>query len=184
MRYGGNGKKPIRQIIGLHNREAGMQFEEIIKAANEFYSENGIAEIDKTPEPMKALYPIDKGRFVACYVKKAQPDFKGTIRGGRGVCFEAKHTESKDIKQNVVTDTQANILDRQEKMGAMCFVVVSFGFFAFYRIPWDVWKNMKTIYGRKFISPEDAEPYRIKFRYGILDYLGKAKLEERKDESI
>ena len=76
MRYQ-TGKSPRNQIIGLHNKEAGEQFEKLIIAACDFYRDNGIAEIDKTPEPMKALYPIDNGKFVACFTKRAQPDFKG-----------------------------------------------------------------------------------------------------------
>jgi len=91
------GKSPRNQIIGLHNKEAGEQFEKLIIAACDFYRDNGIAEIDKTPEPMKALYPIDNGKFVACFTKRAQPDFKGCEDGGRCICFEAKHTEQGEI---------------------------------------------------------------------------------------
>ena len=167
-----NGKNPVRQIVGYHNREAGRQFEGIIKAANDFYSQNGIAEVDKTPEPMRTLYPLENGRFVACFEKKAQPDFKGTLYGGKCICFEAKHTEQGKITQNEVTDTQAETLDKYEKMRARCFVLVSFGFFTFHMIPWGVWKQMRAIFGHKYMTPQEAEPYRVRFKYGILDYLG------------
>lgn len=175
MRYQ-TGKSPRNQIIGLHNKEAGEQFEKLIIAACDFYRDNGIAEIDKTPEPMKALYPIDNGKFVACFTKRAQPDFKGCEDGGRCICFEAKHTEQGEIKQSVVTEEQTKVLDRYSARKADCFMVVSFGFFTFHKIPWGVWKNMKRIYGRKYMTPADAEQYKIKFKYGILDFLGKADL--------
>lgn len=175
MRYKA-GKSPQRQIIGLHNHDAGEQFENIIKAACDFYRDNGIAEIDKTPEPMRALYPMENGKFVACFTKRAQPDFKGCLNSGRCVCFEAKHTEQGEIKQSVVTEEQTRVLDSYNTMRAECFVVVSFGFFAFYKIPWGVWKNMKQIYGRKYLTPQDVVQYKIIFKYGVLDFLRKAEL--------
>jgi len=177
------GKNPKRQIVGLHNRDAGEQFENIIKAACDFYRDNGIAEIDKTPEPMRALYPMENGKFVACFTKRAQPDFKGCLDGGRCVCFEAKHTEQDRIKSEAVTEEQENVLDRYSARSAECFVVVSFGFFSFYRIPWGVWKNMKRIYGRKYLTPQDATQYKIKFKCGILDFLGKAELRQEVEKT-
>ena len=29
-------------------------------------------------------------------------------------------------------------------------------------MPWDVWKRMKELYGRKYMKEEDLEPYRLK----------------------
>lgn len=45
-----------------------------------------------------------QGRFLACYTKAGQPDFKGTLTGrGRAVVFEAKHTDSDKIDQSRLT---------------------------------------------------------------------------------
>lgn len=30
-------------------------------------------------------------------------------------------------------------------------------------IPWPVWRSMQEIYGRKFMTAEDLEPYRVRF---------------------
>lgn len=169
------GKNPRNQIIGLHNREAGRQFEQLIKNANIFYEEHLIAAVGKTPEPMRVLRPLANGQFVACFEKKAEPDFKGTLDGGKCICYEAKHTETGRITQDEVTPEQTRILNLHAGMKADCFVLVSFGFFTFHRIPWGVWTNMKAIYGHKYMTPAEAEQYRIKFRNGILDYLGKAE---------
>lgn len=174
------GKNPKRQIIGLHNREAGRQFEQLIKNANDLYGDYGIAEIGKTPEPMRPLRPMSGGQFVACFEKKAEPDFKGVLDGGRCICFEAKHTIQGKISQSEVTEQQTKILDRYYALKAECFVIVSFGFFTFHRIPWDVWRSMKKLYGHKYMTPAEADRYKIKFKYGVLDYLGRADIVETK----
>ena len=75
---------------GLRNREHGKAFEEDLDKTFEYYKEKGFAKIDKTPEPMKVIRSMGQGRFLACYTKAAQPDYKGLIKGGRAVIFEAK----------------------------------------------------------------------------------------------
>ncbi|MEA4832374.1 Holliday junction resolvase RecU [bioreactor metagenome] len=153
------------------NKASGRNFEELIEASNEHYRMLGRAEISKTPEPMKPIKSCGKGRFVACFEKRAQPDFKGVIAGGRTVCFEAKHTDQEHIFQSVVNTEQTISLNRHMKLGAECFVLVSFGFYEFFRIPWGVWVNMKTIYGHKYITPKEAYQYKILLKNGVLDYL-------------
>lgn len=161
-------------LRGKQNRTAGASFEQIIDAACQYYKENGIAEIDKTPEAMKPLgHQNVKGQFLACYVKKAQPDFKGTLKGGRSIVFEAKFTSSDKMQQSVVTEKQAEALERHQRLGAKCFVVISFSFKNFYRVPWEVWRDMKSIYGRKYIKPEDIPQYEVRFLFGLLDFLHK-----------
>lgn len=159
-------------LRGKQNRIAGASFEQIIDAACQYYKENGIAEIDKTPEVMKPLgHQNKKGQFLACYVKKAQPDFKGTLKGGRSIVFEAKFTSTDKMQQSVVMEKQAEALERHRKLGAQCFIVISFSFQKFYRIPWEVWRDMKQIYGRKYIKPKDIPQYEVKFFQGILNFL-------------
>lgn len=158
-------------IQGKRNRNAGKYFEEIIAAACLMYKGRGTAYVQKTPEPMTPLRSIGQGRFIACFEKKAQPDYKGTLRGGRSVVFEAKHTDSDRLQQGAVTEWQAEQLEEYEGLGAICFVLVSFGFEKFYKIPWDVFKTMKERYGRKYIKPEDVEIYRIQNKGGFLLFL-------------
>ena len=96
-------------LRGKQNRAAGALFEQMIDAACRYYRQAGIAEIEKTPEAMKPLgHQNGKGQFLACYVKKAQPDFKGTLKGGCSIVFEAKITSADKIQQSVVLEQPAD----------------------------------------------------------------------------
>ncbi len=128
---------PRRQLIGRRSKAVGEAFERWITNACEFYLRNGWAYIEKTP------------------------DYKGILCDGSGIMFEAKHTDSDRINQNVVTDTQWKSLDIYERFGAHCYVMVSVGLMKFYRVPWDVWKNMKELFGHKFMTEQELELYRL-----------------------
>lgn len=161
-----------RQRKGYQNRIAGEYFEGIIKVALQWYLEKGVADIEKTPEPMKPLgKPNRKGQFLACYTKAAQPDYKGTLLGGRSVVFEAKHTDDERIEYSRLTDKQAEDLERHHNLGAVAFVLVSFGLRDFYRVPWETWRDMKALYGRKYIKKLELEAYRVRSTAGVLKLL-------------
>ena len=163
-------KDPRRQLQGQESRAMGKLFEERIDASFAYYKAQGFALVEKTPEPIKVLSKPDKyQRFMACFTKSAQPDYKGTIKGGRTVVFEAKFTWGVEqrINQDAVTrgkdgrDGQWEYLDRQEALGARCYILAGFLSGAVYRVPWDVWRNMKAIYGRKYVTEADLEQYRV-----------------------
>lgn len=165
-------KKIRNQIKGARNKRDGKIFEELIEAACVQYFIDKVAKIEKTPEPIKQLGPKQEGgRFIAAYEKSAQVDFKGTLKGGRTVCFDAKHTETDRIQRSAISSDQEECLDGYMEMGATCFVLVGFSFRDFFRVPWGVWKNMKQIYGRKYLKPEDIEQYRVEYRM-YLKFLG------------
>ena len=145
------------------NRHRGAQFEDLIRAACDYYRGRGVADIEKTPEEMKPIKNMGKGHFVAVYVKKAQADFKGFLRGGLAVNFEAKHTDTPRMEQDRVTPEQADRLERAFRYGAAAFVVCSFSGRDFFRVPWEVWRSMKARYGHKYITIQEAEPFRITF---------------------
>lgn len=149
-------------IQGKRNRALGLKFEEIVEEACDHYTQIGLAHIEKTPEPMKILGVINRkmGHFKACFAKAAQPDFKGTMAGGRSVCFDAKHTEKDRIKQDAVTGDQWKALDTHEAMGALCFVIVCLDN-KYYRVPWEKWKTMKEDCGHKYMNAADLAPYEI-----------------------
>ncbi len=149
-------------IQGKRNRAQGLKFEEIIDEACEHYSTMGLAYIEKTPEPMKVIGVLNRklGHFKAIFTKAAQPDYKGTMQGGRAVVFEAKHTETDRIKQDAVTEDQWNAMDLHEDMGAWCFVLVSMDM-SYYLVPWEKWKTMKADCGHKYMNAEDLEPYKL-----------------------
>ena len=153
-------------------RNAGTTFEDIISDSCEYYEEKGIAKIEKTPEPMRTLRPLGRGRYEAVYTKQAQPDFKGTLRGGRAIAFEAKHTDTDRIKRSVISDEQEKCLNAHEQMGAECYVLVSFGFRRFFKFPWKLFRDMKYHFGVKHIREIDhISDFEIKFVGGRLEFL-------------
>lgn len=159
-------------LNGMRSRAAGEQLERMIEASCLHYRLKGIAEIEKTPEPSRQLTKMDRyGRFTACYEKRAQPDYKGTIAGGRSVVFEAKHTDADRLQQSAVTEEQEKRLNWHAKLGAECFVLVSFGFRQFFTVPWEVFRTMKERYGRKYIKPEDIQQYRVEYTGGVIRFL-------------
>lgn len=98
------------------------------------------------------------------------------LNGGRCIAFEAKHTDAEKIESSAVTERQADLLENYEKMGASCFVLVSFKFEQFFRIPWSVWRDMKEIYGNKHLKRSEISEYEIGLNYlGVLEFLKKTK---------
>ena len=165
-------KRDEHRAQGLANKREGEAFEFHIEAALLRYKEAGIAEIEKTPEPIKQIGRKNhKGQFLACYAKRAQPDFKGTLHGGRSIVFEAKSTRQDRISQGAVTDDQRDRLERHNKLGALAFVIVSMNLQDFYRIPWEIWRDMKQIYGHKSMNRDELEPFRIEWRDGMIQLL-------------
>lgn len=172
-----------RSQRGRQSRIMGDHFEGIIAASLRWYEDKGVACIEKTPEPMKPLRaPNRQGQFLACYIKAGQPDFKGTLTGGRSVVFEAKHTDSDRIEYSRLTDEQVEKLSTHHKLGAAAFVLVSFGLQDFYRIPWEIWRDMKAIYGHKHIKQKELEPYRVQYIAGVLKLLEGIELDYNEEK--
>lgn len=173
-----------RSMKGLQSRANGEYFEGMILAASRFYEERGIAAVDKTPEAFKVLKPLDRnrGQFICCFTKQAQPDFKGSLMDSTMVLFDAKHTDKTQISRDVVTAEQEMCFERYMKMGAMCFLVISLGFEEFYRVPWVVFRDMKKIYGHKYMNREELKPYKIKYSNGVVKYLDGITLRERSED--
>ena len=79
-----------------------------------------------------------------------------------------KHTDKDRILESVITETQRRNLNDFQRMGAQCFVMVSMGFQEFFRVPWKVFCDMKSRYGRKYMKLEDLEPFKLKRHQGTL----------------
>lgn len=168
-------KNAYRQLQGKINRELGKNFEEQIEAISEMYRLNKLAIIEKTPEPMKILKHIEDGRFEAVFTKSAQPDFKGVIKGGRTVVFDAKFTESSKITYQALSDHQREVLMKYDELGAMAFVLVGFSDGSIYKIDIKTWVNMQGIFGHKHIKQEELEKIKLrakKGKNGMIDFLG------------
>lgn len=158
----GQAKDPKRQLRGQISRAKGKQFEERLDASFAYYRQRGFALIEKTPEPMRVLRNIGNGRFIACFEKKAQPDYKGMIKGGREVMFEAKYTSAARMEQSRVLQIQADVMTESQALGARCAVIAGFSSGTVYNIPWDVWSRMKEVFGRKYITEADLDKYRVR----------------------
>lgn len=164
-------------MSGKRSKAAGEYWENMIEAACQHYRLKGIAEITKTPEPMRPIKSLGQGKFIAHYEKMAQPDYKGTLAGGKAVVFEAKHTDSDRIEHGRLTQEQINSLTEHHRLGAAAFIMVSFELQDFYRVPWETWRDMKSIYGHKHMTQTELEPFRVKYVAGVLKLLEGLYLE-------
>ena len=162
---------PKRQQIGRENRAEGKEFERRIDEAFAYSRSRGSALIDKTPEPTKVIKRLEGGKFIAVIDRKAQPDYKGTIKGGRSVMYEAKFTATDRLTADRVTDAQADYLTRAEALGARCYILAGFSSGNVYKIPWKEWKNMSAYFGRKYITEKDPELQQYKLKTGNFGYL-------------
>lgn len=75
--------------------------------------------------------------------------------------FEAKFTSADRMEQSRVLQSQQDYMDRHQALGARCFVIAGFSSGLVYRIPWDVWKEMKTHFGRKYVTEADLDKYKV-----------------------
>lgn len=172
-----------RSQRGLQSKRAGEHFESLISASLNWYKDKGVAFIEKTPESMRPLRPPNRmGQFLACYTKAGQPDFKGTLTGGRAVVFEAKHTDSDRIEYGRLTQEQIDSLTEHHRLGAAAFIMVSFELQDFYRVPWETWRDMKSIYGHKHMTRTELEPFRVQYIAGVLKLLEGIELDYVPDE--
>jgi len=164
-------KDPKRQYQGTLNKAMGKYFETLIDEACAYYEKSGIAVIEKTPEPLRPIKNLNNGKFIACFEKKAQPDYKGALRSGRAVVFEAKFSASEKLPQSRVTTEQSERITEYAKMGAACFVLIGFDRIGYYRIPWRVWVKMGEIFGRRHIKPTDLSKFEVPCNNGVLHFL-------------
>lgn len=166
-------KKPNRQLAGRVSHGIGENFELEIENICNIYETKKLAKIEKTPEPMKVLRHIDGATFEAVFTKAAQPDFKGTIKGGRTVVFDAKYTESDRITYQVLSDFQRETLLKYKELGAIAFILVGFSDGSIYRIDIDTWESMKENFGRKYLKQTELEEMALKIREikGVIDFL-------------
>lgn len=155
-------KDPLRQWQGKVSKAKGKQFENMLDLTFAYYKQRGFAIVEKTPEPMRPTKNLGGGRFEAFFEKKAQPDYKGTIKGGRTVMFEAKYTSSDRMEQSRVSPGQTDYMNIHSELGARCYVVIGFEKGDVYLIPWDIWKNMKEHFGRKYVKESDLNDFKVK----------------------
>lgn len=147
------------------SRAAGKEFEGMIDRACSVYRDSGKAMIVKVPENRRVVGRTgDRNSAMICVnAEKAHPDYMGSVSPhGRTIVFDAKHTGSDRIMKTALSSNQAKILDAHAACGAWTFVAVSFGFEAFYLIPYVWWRDMKAVFGRMYIRRDDAQIQRCR----------------------
>ncbi len=149
------------------NNAQGHFFEQVIELGCKRYAAEERANINKTPEPFRVLAKERSGIFKGRFTKRAEPDFKGTLKGGRAIVFEAKYTTTDKMKRNVLSSEQLKALKLHHKLGAVAGVCIGIKDL-FYFIPFEVWENMKEIYGRQYLTSEDIGEYEVKFNGSVL----------------
>lgn len=147
----------------------GRMHETLIEGACRYYSSQNRAHITKIPEPFRVMKKAPTGIATVRFTAHAEPDFKGCITGGRLICFEAKYTDTARINQDVVTKTQADVLERYDNLGAIAAVCVGIQQDAF-MIPWAVFGNMKKYFGHKYAVADDVRVYQVK-NDGVIKFL-------------
>ena len=168
-----NHQAAMNSLRGRHNKKEGEFFEELIDAACAVYKSNHLADIEKTPEPMKILRRMEEGKFVACFKQSAQPDYKGTLMGGRSICFDAKSTSTGKIPVSALTDEQIDSLTEHTLLGALTGVLCCYDFNIFAFIPFDIFMKAKELNGHKHWTVGETEKYRVPIKNGYLDFLSK-----------
>ena len=161
----------LQSFKSLQSNGFGKNFEKLIDLACKYYRVEGKADISKIDEPFRVIRLKKAGRFEGQFTKNANPDFEGTLDGGRSICFEAKYTTSDRMKQSVVSDKQAEVLEIKSRLGGLAGVCIGIKDRYFF-IPWNIWTNMKEIFGRKYVKADDLSRYEVIFRQGVrfLDY--------------
>lgn len=160
-------KDPRNQWRGRVNNAQGFIFEDEIKKACEIYETLGRAKVDKTPEPFRVVAKYKNGLFSGRFTAPAQPDFQGTLNGGRSIVFEAKYTTGDRINRNVLTKEQMDTLEDHHQIGAAAFVV--FGIKdRFFTMPWVYWRDMKKHYGRQYLLPQELDNWRVSFTGAVM----------------
>ncbi len=149
--------------VALRNRcsnDRGKLFEDLLVRGCRFYEIHRQAKIGKVYEPYVCTRILKGGRFEGRFIGRAEPDFKGVLRGGQAIAFEAKSTQKSRIQGNVLTNEQIDWLTGQQELGALAFVAVNIQD-KFFSLPLDVWINMKKLYGKKYLMPADIEEYEV-----------------------
>ena len=177
-----NQEAEMRSLRGAQNRKEGEVFEELIEKACFFYMSRHTANIEKTPEPMKILRSMGEGKFLSCFTKSAQPDFKGTLRGGQAICFDAKATSTEKIPVSALSQEQVSSLAEHTLLGANTGVILCFSFRTFAYIPCEVLMRAKELNGHKHWTEQDAEPYRVSMYKGYLDFLNMSDIYKITDK--
>ncbi|WP_196603444.1 Holliday junction resolvase RecU [Pectinatus haikarae] len=162
-----------RSYRALQSLMTGRLLENEIDTACRQYALDGRAVIYKTPESFRCISKKPSGRFTGQFTGRAQPDYQGTLRGGKSIIFEAKFTDKDRIQQSVLTKTQFDMLAQHLETRAAVYICCGIAD-KYYMIPFNIWSNMKAVFGRSYIVQQDINAYQVKRTMAavmFLDYI-------------
>lgn len=160
-----------RSAIGKANKKKGELFERLIDNSCRRLLQLGAAKIQKTPEPMRVIQPLGNGKFASVFTKKAQPDYKGCIRDGNCIVFDAKYTDGDKLRMSAFSEEQKKDYEEYMQMGARCYALVSVRFEHFYFVPWGSIEHMKDTCRREYMTVMEMEMYEVPVTDGCIDFL-------------
>lgn len=164
-----------RSMIAARSNAQGHCFEDELDKACKYYADFGVANVEKTPERFRVLKKARDGTFTGRFTGSAQPDYKGTLDGGRSVVFDAKFTTKDRIGQSAVTDHQRDELEKHHSLGALAGICVGTLAGSFF-VPWEVWRSMGEIYGRKYMKIEELKEFEVRWnQYSAVLFLSYKK---------
>ena len=147
--------------IGSHSLESGKLFENQIETACRQYEEDNRASVAKIPEPFRVIKKLAAGRANVQFLRHADPDFMGAVSKGQCIVFEAKYTSKDRLETRALTGRQWQALERYWKMTAFAGVCCGIQD-KYYFVPWAVFRDMKNIYCRHYVTQADLAPYEVK----------------------
>lgn len=159
-------EKALQRYRNRQSNGFGKNFERFVEMGCAFYINKDLADISKIDESFRVTKLKQAGRFEGQFTRKANPDFEGTLSGGLSICFECKYTSKESIRQSVITIYQVEVLNRKYMLGGIVGVLCGIQERYFF-VPWQVWRDMKEIYGKKSVGADDLKEYEVYFNNGI-----------------
>lgn len=150
---------------GKRSLNMGNEMEAMIKIAYGKYADEMFADISKSEEPMRISEKISERKYICLKTQQDEPGYKGMLYNGHAVAFEVRHTISDRVERRMILPHQENYMDRCYKMNAIAFILVSLNMERFFRIPWWVWKDMKALYGRKYLKADDIKEFEMSISF-------------------
>lgn len=147
---------------GYKAKKNGQYFENFLDQVFSTCANLNYCNIEKTPEPFRFIKPYSTNLFIGCYIKSAQPDYKGTLKGGRSIVLEAKSVSMGKINLSALTENEMKELVKHKELGACSGVLVYDSEKQnIYLLPIVMFERMEELFNRKHIKLELVEKFCI-----------------------
>lgn len=152
----------------------GSALEEYINHTNEYYSNKGLALIQKIPTPITPIQIDKEHRHItlAYFDQRSTVDYIGAVQG-IPVCFDAKECKTNTFPLQNVHEHQIAFMEKFEQQGGIAFLLIYYTekqllYYMRYCEIRSFWERMEHG-GRKSIRFEElTEDFFIKLKNGFL----------------